>query len=136
MQCFGDANGSVTITGSGGTGPYQYSLDGGSYQASGTFNNLAPTNYTITVRDANLCTYDVLVTISQPDSPLSGSISSQTNVACFGGGTGSVTVAGSGGTSPYQYSLDGGSYQTSAGVFNSGLKAPKGILIVKSSAKE
>jgi len=113
VACYGGADGSVTITGAGGTGPYQYSLDGGTYQGSGTFNGLAANSYTVTIRDAHSCTYDIEVIITQPASSLSGSITSQTNVACFGGATGSVTVNGIGGTSPYQYRLNSGTYQTS-----------------------
>ena len=118
VLCYGEATGSITITGAGGTSPYQYSLNGMAYQGSGTFSSLLAGNHTVTVRDANLCTFNVPITLIQPVSALSGSIISQTNVACFSGTTGSVTVAGTGGTSPYQYSIDGGSYQA-LGTFNS-----------------
>ena len=82
-------------------------------QTSGTFGSLASGNYTVTVRDAALNTFDVSVTITQPASSVSGSITSQTNVVCFGSNTGSVTVAGSGGTAPYDYKSGTGSYQAS-----------------------
>jgi gliding motility-associated-like protein len=121
VSCFGGNNGSVTVDGSGGTPGYMYSLDGGPFQASGLFENLTAGGYTVTVRDANLCTFNVPVTITQPAVSVTGSITSQTNVACFGGNTGAVTVTGSGGTSPYQYSINGGAYQAS-GTF-SGLAA-------------
>ena len=113
VACFGTSTGSVTVAGSGGVTPYEYSLNAGTYQASGTFGSLAAGIYTVTVRDAVLSTFDVSVTITQPASSVGGSITSQTNVLCFGSNTGSVTVAGSGGTSPYQYKLGAGSYQAS-----------------------
>ena len=112
VDCFGNSTGSVTVEGSDGTGPYDYSLDGGTYQGSGTFTNLSAGNYTVTVRDASLCLFNVPVTISEP-SALSGSIASQTDIVCYGDATGQVTVTASGGTSPYQYSLDGGPFQGS-----------------------
>ena len=118
VLCFGNATGSITITGAGGTAPYQYNFDGGGYQVSGTFSSLIAGSHSVTVRDANFCTTNVPVTITQPIAALSGSISSQTNILCFGAATGSVTVAGSGGSTPYQYSIDGGLYQVS-GIFNS-----------------
>src|SRR5206468_2585275 len=107
VACFGGSTGSVTVAGSGGTGPYTYSIDGTNFGNSGTFSSLAAGSYTVTVKDANGCTTTQPVTITQPASALGSSISSQTNVACFGGSTGSVTVAGSGGTGPYTYSIDG-----------------------------
>ena len=113
VSCNGGNNGSVTVAGAGGTAPYQYSLNGGAYQASGTFGTLTAGTYTVTIRDANSCTNDVSITITQPAAALSGSITSQTNVNCFGGNDGAVTVAGAGGTAPYQYSLNGGAYQAS-----------------------
>jgi gliding motility-associated-like protein len=117
VLCFGSNTGSVTVSGSGGTAPYQYKLGAGSYQASGTFATLTAGSYTVTVQDANLCTFDVAVTISQPLAVLSGNIASQTNVSCFGLTNGSVTITGSGGISPYMYSLNGGTFQLS-GTFN------------------
>src|SRR5204862_81566 len=118
VACFGGSTGSVTVAGSGGTSPYTFSKDGVNFGASGTFGSLAAGSYTITVKDGNDCTTTQSVTITQPASALGSSITSQTNVACFGGSTGSVTVAGAGGTSPYTYSIDG-THFSSSGTFNS-----------------
>src|SRR5207253_9278238 len=107
VACFGNSTGSVTVAGSGGTSPYTFSKDGVNFGVSGTFTNLAAGSYTITVKDANGCTTTQGVTITQPAAALGSSISSQTNVGCFGSSTGSVTVAASGGTGPYTYSIRG-----------------------------
>ncbi|MDP4222135.1 MAG: gliding motility-associated C-terminal domain-containing protein [Bacteroidota bacterium] len=118
VSTYGGNDGSVTVAGSGGTAPYEYKLDSGSFQASGTFGSLSAGTYTVTIRDTGLCTFDIPVTITQPWIPLTANIISQTNVKCFGGNTGSVTVAGWGGTSPYEYSINGGSFSGS-GTFSS-----------------
>lgn len=121
VLCFGLSTGSITISGSGGTSPYQYRIGSGSYQSSGTFTGLSAGSYSLTVRDANLCTAIVNVIINQPVGPLIGNLSSKTDVLCFGLSTGSTTISGSGGTGPYQYRIGSGSFQTS-GTF-SGLAA-------------
>ena len=54
VTCIG-GNGSVTSLASGGLFPYTYSLNGGAFQSSGTFNNLAAAGYTVTAKDANNC---------------------------------------------------------------------------------
>ena len=48
-------NGSITATAAGGFGPYTYSLNNGSYQASNLFANLGAGTYTVQARDANSC---------------------------------------------------------------------------------
>jgi len=45
-------NGEITLTAVDGVGPFQYSLDGGALQASGTFTDLAPGTYTVRVEDS------------------------------------------------------------------------------------
>ncbi|NER17431.1 T9SS type B sorting domain-containing protein [Spongiivirga citrea] len=50
--------GSITVTGgtaTGGTAPYEYSIDGTTFQSSPTFANLTDGTYSITVRDALGC---------------------------------------------------------------------------------
>jgi uncharacterized protein (DUF2141 family) len=128
VGCFGGSTGSVTVAGSGGTSPYTYSIDGTNFGVSGTFSNLAAGPYTITVKDANGCTTTQSVTITQPASALGSSIKSQTNVGCFGSSTGSVTVAGSGGTSPYTYSIDGTNFGNS-GTFSNLAAGPYTVTI-------
>ena len=128
VACFGASTGSVTVTGLGGSTPYDYSLNAGTFQTSGTFTGLAAGTYTITVRDALLITFDISVTITQPASALGGFIASQTNVLCFGSNTGNVTIAGSGGVSPYLYKLAGGSYQAS-GLFETLTAGPYTVTI-------
>lgn len=50
-----NVNGTISVTTEGGTGAIQYSINGTTFQSSGTFNVPAGT-YTVTVRDANGCT--------------------------------------------------------------------------------
>ena len=67
---YGAANGSVTITATGGnSGSYEYSLDGGAnWQASNVFGGLAANTYTAAVRDAAFPTNTAatVVTVGQP----------------------------------------------------------------------
>ena len=127
----GQSTGSVTLSGSGGTGTYQYSKDGINFQPSATFSALAAGNYTFTIRDASLATATVNATITQA-SALEVSVSSQRNVAIIGQSTGSVSLFAAGGTGPYQYSKDGMIYQASA-TFNS-LPAGNYIFTVKDAS--
>ncbi|MFZ1528948.1 MAG: hypothetical protein WAT19_09360, partial [Ferruginibacter sp.] len=114
----GNSTGSVTVTGSGGMAPYNYSIDGTNFQVSGTFAGLAAGVYTITVRDANGCKTTRLVTILNSNGPALTYTS--TNAEC-GNNNGSITLNVTGGTSPYQYSINGGAYQS--GNFFTGLVA-------------
>ncbi|MHA4846117.1 T9SS type B sorting domain-containing protein, partial [Flavitalea antarctica] len=134
VTCAGPNTGSITVTGAGGTPPYQYALGTGAYQTSGSFTNLPTGNYTVHVRDANLCITDLpVVTIAAAVNTVTSSITSQTNVSCAGGNTGAVTVAGAGGTGPYTYQLDGTGAFVSSGTF-SNLAAGAHTVIVRDAA--
>ena len=107
ILCSGGST-TLTVTASGGTGTLEYSLDGVTYQPGNTFPNLGSGLYTITVRDANLCTATTSVTItSLPAITVSGSAPA---ILCAGGTT-TITVTASGGTGLFEYSLNGGTYQ-------------------------
>ena len=129
ITCNGAMNGMVTAEGSAGTGvpPYEYSLDGGAYQSSGSFENIGPGTHIVTIRDAVPCTYDLNFTITQPQLLIASS--SKTDITCFGDLTGSISAASSGGTPPYEYNLNGGTYQTT-GIF-SGLPAGLHTLTIR-----
>jgi hypothetical protein len=110
VSCFGANNGSATITPAGGTAPFTILWDNQS--TSFTRGSLAPSvNYTAVVTDANGCTTNVSVSVTQP-SVLSVA-TERTQVLCYGGtGTGTATPAG--GTAPYSYSWNTNPVQTSA----------------------
>jgi large repetitive protein len=113
-SCFGSCNGSITVVGSGGTGSKQYSLNGGAFQASGVFTGLCAGTYTLTVKDANNCTFITGVSVTQP-TPLSLNLVASIPTTC-GLNNGSITASASGGTTAYTYSI-GGAGQSS-GTFN------------------
>jgi gliding motility-associated-like protein len=112
--CYGASTGSFTLVGNGGVLPYTYSVEvNASWIATTnpTFNNLAEGAYRVRVTDVNGCTDDHIINIRQP-SIIVPSVSNLTNVLCAGGNTGSATVTASGGTTPYQYAINGGANQT------------------------
>ncbi|MDO9339647.1 MAG: gliding motility-associated C-terminal domain-containing protein, partial [Bacteroidales bacterium] len=111
VLCFGAATGSVDLTVTGGTTPFTFLWNNGA--TTEDLTNVVAGNYTVTIIDANSCTFTTSATITQPLAALAGSITSQTNVSCFGSANGSVTITGAGGTSPYMYSLNGETYQAS-----------------------
>ncbi len=115
---WGGNDGSFTVEGTGGTAPYQYRIGTGEFGPSGTFGSLSMGTYPVTVRDVNLCTFELTVTINQPDEELVARLVSRTDVLCNGEASGSVTVEGWGGTIPFEYSIDGGEFVES-GTFGS-----------------
>ncbi len=118
VACSGRATGSLTVTGSGGTPPYQYKINAGAFQPSGTFSFLSAGVHNIIVMDANNCTFNLSATITEPANALHASITSQANVSCKGQSNGSATVTASGGTSPYTYSWNTTPVQTGATATN------------------
>jgi hypothetical protein len=102
-SCNGGSDGSINISGSGGTGALEFSLDGVLYQPGSAFTALFPGNFTVYIRDANGCIATDNVTLTDP-SILTASITASTDVTCFGGCDGAATVTASGGTPPYTYS--------------------------------
>lgn len=83
-------------------------------------SGLVPGTYTYTVTSTAGCTSPPSseIVIREHVTTLSCSVSSQSDVLCNGGNTGSITVIASGGQEPYRYKLDSGAYQSS-GFFNS-----------------
>jgi len=104
--------GSVTITGSGGTPAYTYSLNGAPYQAGNAFTGLSAGSYTVTIKDANNCTFSS-VTVLTAANTLGFFSFTKTNVGCGGAPLGTITAVGGNGNPAYQYSLNGAPYQAS-----------------------
>lgn len=105
--------GSVTPT-TGGSGDYQYSINGGPWTASTTggtvFTGLTDGTYTVQVRDAN----EIGCFITLPDviiAPLPVEPTLTTSVAYNCDGTGDITVLPN--DPSYTYSLNGGTAQAS-----------------------
>jgi gliding motility-associated-like protein len=115
VECNGQSNGIINVTASGGTAPYEFSLDGGTYQSSGTFNTVIAGPHTISIRDANGCLRTVNVPITEPAVlSLSGNTAT---ASCDGGNDGLILVTAVGGNSNFQYSLDGINFQASDSFF-------------------
>jgi hypothetical protein len=115
----GNANGSVVVTATGGTSPYQYSSDGINFQSGNSVTGLVSGTYPITVMDFNGCLTTKLVLVANASGPqaLTATVS---NSFC-GFSNGSITAVATGGTAPLQYSSDGVIFQ--AGNLFNGLPA-------------
>jgi gliding motility-associated-like protein len=106
VTCFGFSDGTITATATGGSGGYTYtaSPDGVNFinNAVGYFTGFPAGTFTVTVSDANGCTATYVIDIHQPATPLAVA-PTQTNVNCYGGNDGVITMNASGATPPYTY---------------------------------
>ena len=105
VSCKGGSTGSITLTVSGGTvgSGYSYSWTGPSFSATTKdISTLIAGSYTVTVTDANGCTNQSTIVISEPAAILDATAST-TNAKCKSSADGSITLTPSGGTSTYTY---------------------------------
>lgn len=108
LDCHNGNNAEVTVTATGGTAPYNYSIEGSTYQSTATFGNLSAGTYTFMARDNNgIERTSNTVQILDPDRIIIN-VSLDSN---------NVTIVASGGTNNFSYSVDGNNYQNS-NVFN------------------
>ena len=105
--------GTITVGAvTGGATPYQYSINGSTYQASTIFTGLSgPTNYTVYIKDNNGC---ILTSSTNMVNSISGPSSASITVTpdTCNKHVGVITVNSViGGTVPYIYALNNGMYQ-------------------------
>ena len=116
--CKGSATGGFTVQASGGAGSYIYSVNGGASSSTNTFNNLAAGNYQVVAQDQNGCIANLTVNVGEPDSLVTISSVSSTDVACKGSSSGTITVSADDGTGALAYSTNGSQFFSNSGVFN------------------
>lgn len=102
--CYGDTDGSIDISSTGGIGVHAYSLDGISFTASGLYENLLGGDYTAYVRDEGGCVLFEALTINQPEQVLATIVKRNATI----GSMGSINITEStGGIPPYAYTIWG-----------------------------
>ena len=108
VSCWGDSSGFIQILDPSAT---QFSIDSGlTYQPTGTFTNLSAGTYNVRLEFMPGCHFDTLITISEP-AQLSATFQVD-SALCFNNCDGQITVLPNGGTSPYQYQINGMPFQT------------------------
>ncbi|MRI02618.1 T9SS type B sorting domain-containing protein, partial [Kriegella sp. EG-1] len=107
VQCFGEADGNATITVTGGVGPYSYTISSEPQKTLDTnfFENLDVGSYTVIVQDANGCDVEVPVVIDGPTEALDVAITRVEDELCSSDDNGIIELQITGGTAPYEYSL-------------------------------
>ncbi|MBE8728306.1 T9SS type A sorting domain-containing protein [Flavobacterium hungaricum] len=118
VSCFGGANGTATVTGTGGTPGYTYLWSNGATTA--TITGLPAGIYSVTITDGNTCSTTINnITINQPTGISANP--SQVNVSCNGGANGSATVAPTGGAGSYTYLWSNGATTASINGLSAGV---------------
>jgi gliding motility-associated-like protein len=99
-------NGAITVSGvSGGTPPYSYSIDGVNFQTGTTFSGLTDGTYTITIQDANGCTFSANQITIDPLNPPTDLMFSNSPLTCPSN-TSTVTITGTtGGIGTLEYQI-------------------------------
>jgi len=124
IKCYGDASGTITVYVSGGTTPYEYSIDGGvTYFGTNVFNGLTSGPYSVYARDFFTQIVSDVIFIDEPDEIHINNETETDVTGCFGDINGTITIDAVGGTGLLQYSVDNGAtYFNNAGSF-AGLSA-------------
>ena len=122
VSCNGGSDGSISLSGSGGTPPYSFLWSSG--QQTVNLNNIPSGFYQVTITDNVGCNESAYTTVNEPSALTSSN--SSTNILCWGDGNGTIDLTVNGGTTPYFFlwsngattqdlaSLSGGAYSVTA----------------------
>ena len=105
VTCAGGNDGTAFANAIGGATPYTYN-----WGVNGTGQNisgLSAGTYVVTVSDVDNCQTTASVTI-QDGASISVNVTNTNNLNCFNDNSGSITIAGAGGTAPYTATWNGG----------------------------
>lgn len=98
LSCFNKNNGIIKLQATNGTFPFQYSLNNSTFSNIREWTGLPAGVYSYAVKDNKNDTLRGEIVLTQPDSLI-------LDWSVLGD---DLTISASGGTSPYQYSIDGG----------------------------
>ena len=136
ISCFGEDDGEITGSVTGGTLPYTYSLDGITYGSSAIFSGLLAGTYTVYYKDNNGCDTSETFILTDP-LDLSGALTITLQVSCNGAADGEIQFIVNNintGTPGYQYSIDNGANFQNSNTFSGllgGIPAIQYTIIVK-----
>ncbi len=113
--CYDGINGAtIQVNVTSGQAPYEYSMNGGSYQTSNIFSNLVPGVYTVTVRDAYGCTVTLSTQTIAQQLTLNAVLTK--DLDCTASPNAIISGTVSGGIAPFTYSVSiNGAAYTSLG---------------------
>jgi len=114
ISCFGERDGELRATASGGDNDYSYAWNVGGTEP--LITNLASGEYTVTVTDGRGCSTTQMGIVEEPSRLVA--LANPRAVFCFGQENGAITIEGVGGREPYSYSLDGVFFQPSEVINN------------------
>ena len=109
----------ITATSTGGTPSYSYQLidtvspfTATDFEGNGVITNVPAGSYTVEVTDANGCTESTTITIDEPLLP-TGTIDVNSDLCYDSVDAATIEVTASSGQPPYQFSNNGGAFQSS-----------------------
>lgn len=100
--------GSITMTASGGSGNYSYSIDGGTTEVgTAAFTDLSPGTYNIQVKDVTFgCTASATVTLNAVPALPTLNPSTSSHLSDCNANDGSISINATGGTGALQYRIN------------------------------
>jgi len=111
ISCYGETNGIIDLTVIGGVAPYSYLWNDS--LVTEDLMNIPSGDYSVTISDANSCTYSSEIEISSP-APLIATIE-YSDLLCYGDFSGQISISNiTGGTTPYSFIWSTG--DTTAGI--------------------
>ncbi len=112
-----DTDGRIEVLTDGGTEPFVYQLDNGSFQSSEIFElNVGPGSHIVTVKDVNDCVFNLDVEVGILNSTLTADKEEEDDTDCLTN-NGSVTITANDGLAPYSITLSGTTITTNPATF-------------------
>lgn len=107
INCHGDSTGTITSVVTGGNAPYTYLWSNN--ETTANLDDVAAGTYVLTVTDSRGCTLSLSYTMTEPDQLVLSATS--LDPACYNSNDGNINLTATGGTLPYQYNINSGTYR-------------------------